>query len=420
MSLDIIYYTCIFDLCVGNSVGNRNFDHKNGGDNVATFERHGDKKYPGVYYIDGKAIGTGKPDKIFYIRYRKDGKAIEEKAGRASQNNMTFAKAARIRLNRIEGRELPNTEKREAEEAAKVAEAGRYTISKLWTAYTEAKPNLKGIVTDKNRFENYLDPAFGKKEPAELIPLDVDRLRLKLLKTKSPGTVKNVMELLRRIINYGVNKQLCQGPGFRIEMPKVNNIKTEDLSPKQLKKLLKAIEKDDHEQAGDMMLMALYTGMRRGELFRLEWRDIDKDRGFILIRDPKGGIDQTIPLNDAARDVLDNHPKRKGSPFIFPGRGGKQRTDVNKAVGKIKKAAGLPAGFRALHGLRHVYASMLASSGQVDLYTLQKLMTHKSPLMTQRYAHLRDEALKQASNLAGSIVADLTKEKKVVNMTDQK
>ncbi len=46
-----------------------------------------------------------------------------------------------------------------------------------------------------------------------------------------------------------------------------------------------------------------------------------------------------------------------------------------------------------MHGLRHVYASMLASSGKVDMYVLQKLMTHKSPKMTQRYAHLRDDAL---------------------------
>jgi integrase len=46
---------------------------------------------------------------------------------------------------------------------------------------------------------------------------------------------------------------------------------------------------------------------------------------------------------------------------------------------------------------------MLASSGQVDLYTLQKLLTHKSPAMTQRYAHLRDEALRRASDLAGEL-----------------
>lgn len=378
-------------------------------------------KYPGVYFIMGTAVATGKPDKIYYIDYRKDGRRIQEKAGRQSED-MTPSRAAQKRADKIKGRELSNKAQRQANEAAKEAEDSRYNIKKLWDAYKEATPNLKGLVTDQNRFENHIEPVFGGKEPSELAPLDVDRLRLKLLKTKSPGTVKNALELLRRIINYGVKKQLCKGTGFKIEMPKVNNSKTEDLSPKQLKKLLMAIEKDDHDQAGKMMLMALYTGMRRGELFRLEWRDIDFKRGFIQLRDTKGGIDQTIPLNDAARNVLGSHPKRKGSAFVFPGRGGRQRTDINKAVGKIKKDAGLPAGFRALHGLRHVYASMLASSGQVDLYTLQKLMTHKSPLMTQRYAHLRDETLRSASNLAGSLVQELTTEdsKKVVNLTDKK
>ena len=73
-------------------------------------------------------------------------------------------------------------------------------------------------------------------------------------------------------------------------------------------------------------------------------------------------------------------------------------------MNKIKEAAGLPKEFRSLHGLRHVYASMLASSGEVDLYTLQKLLTHKDPKMTMRYAHLRDEALRRASDLAGILI----------------
>jgi integrase len=79
------------------------------------------------------------------------------------------------------------------------------------------------------------------------------------------------------------------------------------------------------------------------------------------------------------------------------------RTGIYHAIGKIKKKAGLPADFRPLHGLRHHYASMLASSG-VDLYTISKLLTHKSPVMTARYSHLHDEALKKASNLAGELV----------------
>jgi integrase len=80
--------------------------------------------------------------------------------------------------------------------------------------------------------------------------------------------------------------------------------------------------------------------------------------------------------------------------------------DINKAVNKIKKATGLSEDFRPLYGLRHTYASMLASSDKVDIYTLQKLMTHESPDMTQRYAHLKDDALRQAADLAGDIIND--------------
>lgn len=59
---------------------------------------------------------------------------------------------------------------------------------------------------------------------------------------------------------------------------------------------------------------------------------------------------------------------------------------------------------------------MLASSGQVDMYTLQKLLTHKSPQMTQRYAHLRDDALKGAADLAGEIVSSVLADTEVASM----
>ncbi len=228
-------------------------------------------------------------------------------------------------------------------------------------------------------------------------------MRIRLLKTKSPQTVKHVLNLLTWIVNFGVKKGLCEGLKFRVQKPIVHNEKTEDLTSEQLKNLLEAIENHTHPQAPAMMKLVLFTGIRRGELFKLEWRDIDFERGFIFIRDPKGGPEQKIPLNDAARKLLESHP-RSDSPFVFPGRGGEKITNISYQVNRIKKDAGLPDNFRPLHELRHVYASMLASSGEVDLYALQKLLTHKSPLMTQRHAHLRDEALKNASNLAGELI----------------
>jgi len=361
--------------------------------------------YPGVFYINGTAPDTGKPEKIFYIRYyNQEGKRVEEKAGRQGKDDMTAAKASHKRSDRIKGKQPSNKEKRAAELAKKEAETERWTIKRLWKQYKKTKPNLKGLTTDQNRFEKHLKPTFGKKEPKAILPLDIKRVELRMMKTHSPATVKNTLELLRRIINFGEKNRLCAGINFAMQMPPVHNQKTEDLTPAQLTRLLAAIEADKHPQAGNLMLMALYTGLRRGELFKLQWSDIDFQKGFILIRDPKGGPDQRIPLNDAARQVLKNHPKHKKSPYVFFGRGGRQRTDINKAVNAIKTEAKLPKDFRPLHGLRHAYASMLASSGEVDLYTLQKLLTHKNPQMTQRYAHLRDETLKRAANLAGDIV----------------
>ena len=367
-------------------------------------------RHPGVTYTLSRSA-SGKPEKVFYIRYRnKDKKLIEEKAGRQFRDKMTEAQAARLRADRIEG-ELSNAERRAAEAAKRAEEFDRVTISRLWTEYVKNNPGLKGLVTDRNRFEKHIKPVFGSREPHELAPLDVDRLRISLLKHRSPATVKNVLELLRRLINFGVKKRLSSRPAFIIEMPKVNNEKTEDLTGEELRRLLNVIDQDVHPFAGPMMKLALYSGMRRGEMFRLQWKHVNFETDSILLVDPKGGIDQRIPLNDAARGLLEKLKSNAadGAVYVFPGRQGEQRTDIKKSVNRIKRAAGLPESFRALHGLRHVFASTLANSGRVDQYTLQKLMTHKSPKMTARYSHLRDETLRAASAVAADIFSDADK-----------
>ncbi len=78
-----------------------------------------------------------------------------------------------------------------------------------------------------------------------------------------------------------------------------------------MKKLLEAINQDPGYSNSQLNEMALFTGMRRGELFRLEWKDIDFDKRFIHIRDPKGGSDQTIPLNDSAYQILEASPQKQ-------------------------------------------------------------------------------------------------------------
>ena len=371
--------------------------------------------YAGIFYREVERLGKKGMEKVYYVVYKKDGKVYEEKAGRQFADNMTPAKASLLRGELIEGKRKSRKEIREEEEAKRKAEENRWSLDRLSAKYFESRPDNKSRNIDQGRYDRFLKPVFGSKQPQEIIPLDVDRVRVGLLKSKSPQTVKHVLNLLTWIVNYGTKNNLCPGLSFHLKKPEVHNIITEDLTPDQLSNLIKIIDENQHLQAGKMMKLVLFTGLRRGELFKLKWQDINFDRGFINIRQPKGGRDQQVPLNQAARELLQSLPK--SGPYIFTDKDGKQLKQITREARGLKKAAGLPESFRPFHGLRHTYASMLASSGQVDMYTLQRLMTHKDPRMTQRYAHLRDEALQKASNVAMDIMSQIGKRGTVQGIT---
>lgn len=360
-------------------------------------------KYPGVFYIEGKGVRGS--ERIYYIIYRKGGKLVEEKAGKQFQDDMTPAKAAKIRANRIDGQDLSNVEKRKAKQRAEEEEKGKMTISRLWDLYKEDHKDMRSFASDKSRYRKFLESPFGDKEPKEIVPLDVDRLRHRILKEKAAQTTKHVLTLLGRIVNLGAKKQLCQGLVFQIDTPNVDNLITETLSEEQLKRLLDTLNESKDIQVATLMKLAINTGMRKGELLKLKWSDIDFERDFIFIRSPKGKKSVHIPMSKSVRSILERHPRT--GEYVFCNPNGQPFVEIRKRINVIRQAAKLPEGFRPLHGLRHVYASMLASSGQVDMYTLQKLLTHKSPVMTQRYAHLRDEVLKKSANLASSIIDEI-------------
>ena len=184
----------------------------------------------------------------------------------------------------------------------------------------------------------------------------------------------------------------------------MDNQKTETLTHEQLIALKKALDEEPDQNAAAFMCLALAIGMRRGALMGLRWDDLDFARGFITLRGEiaKKGKTEVIPMIKAAREILE-HITRSESPYVFPGMDGGPRHEFRLIAQRVKRKAGLPEDFRPLHGLRHAYASSLASSGQVDLYTLQRLLTHSSPQMTQRYAHLADETLQRAASISDNL-----------------
>lgn len=380
--------------------------------------------YRGVYYYVQPRIGGPGIEKVFYVVFKQAGKVHEEKAGRQFQDAMTAAKASRVRAALIEGKRELARVRREREQGEKEAEASRPTLARLWSEYMAQRPPSRSLACDDGRFRKHIAPPLGEKVPADLVTLDADRLRVKLRKTHSPQTVKHVLALLKRIIRFGVQAGLIDPPSprkFSVKMPSFDNTKTETLSDAQLAALLQAAAEDSNVQAGALVRLALASGMRRSEMLRLKWQDIDLDSGFITLPRTKTGKVQKVALNNLAREVLAGLPKT--SEYCFPGqKGGKYAVGLYPALRRIRKQAGLPDTMRPLHSLRHVYASRLASAG-VSLYTIQKLLRHSDGRMSTRYSHLGDETLRQASEKAGQIMeqAQAGQERaKVINLEDHR
>lgn len=383
-------------------------------------------KWPGVYcYESTDRRFEDKPDVCFVIAYKVETKKRWEKVGWRSEG-YTPQVAAEVRADRVKkarhGEEV-KTAKEIAHERAKTDR----TIAELADAYFEAKGDtLKGIVTDRNRFEKHIRPVLGGFRASKLSPLDIVRLR-KTMEGRATATVWNALEMLRRIVNFGRKAGLCPALKFIIEMPKKDNEVVEYLEPEQAARLKAVLDEWPSRDAARMLEVAMFSGMRRGEVFKLRVSDLDFRAGLISIKDPKGGKTVSVPMNPITRAALEAQLTWKAeafpeSPYVFPGKDGAQRVACS-AASRIKQAAGIPARFRIFHGLRHHFAVTLANSGEFTLDMIGELLTHKSTAMTRRYGQFLPDAKKWASDKAAELLINHAalgpaagKEKKVVRM----
>lgn len=146
-----------------------------------------------------------------------------------------------------------------------------------------------------------------------------------------------------------------------------------------------------------MVIVSLNTGIRRGALFRLEWRDIDFLNGVLTIRAAvsKSGTAYHVPLNNASRETLSRWREQcAGEGLVFPSpKDGGVMDNCGSAWESVLKMASIQ-NFR-WHDMRHDFASQLVMRG-CDLNTVRELMGHASMTMTLRYAHLAPEVKRRA------------------------
>lgn len=362
----------------------------------------------GVYVYETSEVFNGSPDLCFYITFKSGRRLIWEKVGKTSEGYGPDV-AAEIRAERIKAIRHGEEVKTARELRREQAERDKL-FAEIADAYFDIKgPTLKGLTTDRNRYLKHLKPLFGKRSVSEITPQMVEELR-KSLSERKPATLWNTLELLRRIINFGQKTNRCPALRFQIEMPVKDNEVIEHLTPEETRAFLETARAWPARDMGNMLLLAFFTGMRRGEIFKLRDEDVAFDLKLIRLRDPKGRKTLSIGMSALVEELLrgqmnwrdENAP---GSPYVFPGKNGEMRKDCT-AVDRFRKAAGLPPKFRPFHGLRHHFAVSLANSGKFSMDMISEMLTHKNVDFTKKkYAQFLPETLAAASNAAADILS---------------
>lgn len=182
-------------------------------------------------------------------------------------------------------------------------------------------------------------------------------------------------DCLRLAVEWG---ELNQNPAAGARLPQLPPGRTRYLTPGELKAALEAAP----EWLRALMAFAACTGVRRGELLSLRWLDVDTKNKRLYLRETKNGNLRILPVPEFALTVLASPPQGGPSDPVFAGVDPAFLSVYTKRV--FKKIGAPDASF---HTLRHTAASWLVLQG-VDLYAVGQILGHKTPRMTQHYAHL--------------------------------
>jgi site-specific recombinase XerD len=232
--------------------------------------------------------------------------------------------------------------------------------------------------------------ALGKLSLRQIKPGDIRRqIHRRQEAGMAPATINRELAFLRRAFTVAIEDELAEknpiGKGG-VKLARENNRRVRYLSDDEEQQLRHALGDEEWPKVA----VALHTGLRRSNVFQLRWdADVNFDAGTIRAREPKGGQDYHVPMNDELRALLRALPSRLRRSWVFPSETGETPLNSQNFINRVFRPALRAAKIRdfSWHDLRHTFASRLAMAG-VDIRTIQELLGHRTLAMTLRYAHL--------------------------------
>jgi len=218
----------------------------------------------------------------------------------------------------------------------------------------------------------------------------------KIEKERSNATINRYCSLLSKMFNLLIaDGKLNKNPCHFSTKLRENNFKIRYLTNDEQKRLFKALDSSEFTHIKPIIIIALYTGMRKGEILNLKWSQIDLKNGFIDILKSKSGKERKIPVAKKVKEVFENMGKN-GEEFVFVNPETKKPYyDIKKSFASLLKKADIK-NFR-FHDLRHTVATRLVECG-TDLLIVQELLGHANIQTTMRYAHPVPERKQTAIN----------------------
>jgi len=307
------------------------------------------------------------------------------------------------------------------------------TFDDLLERYQEAFKDQKYFETKKYFFLVY-KKFFSGRLLSEITPYDLERFRNERKATPVKSGIENIpkgykikksfpkpkrersvadvhrsLSVLRHMFSKAVEWEMMENNPFS---------KVKNLFYKENNKRLKFLTENEERMLllhcknhlKPIVITALNTGMRRGEILSLKWPQIRN--GFIYLHKTKTNEARQIPINKTLNDLFQSLPRYIKSDYVFCDKEGKPYNEVKRSFNAaLKKVCIEDFHF---HDLRHTFASRLVMKG-ASLKAVQELLGHKDIKMTMRYAHLADDFKKDAVNLLDGDLKDESSHRKTKN-----
>lgn len=240
----------------------------------------------------------------------------------------------------------------------------------------------------------------GNPTLTALTPQHLDQYKTIRMDEVSPVSLNIEIRTLRALMNVAVRWRLLKANPFA----EVQELALPEVTPTYFTRedYHRLLNSNMEEWLRDIIVFAVLTGMRRGEILNLKWPDVDLERKTVRIQSDgtfktKQGRTRIIPMSEGVYCLVTGRMIKKTGDYVFSRRGFKINDDlVSKKLKLHLRAAGLNDSLH-FHSLRHTFASWLVQDG-VSLYEVQKLLGHSNISVTQVYSHLQPEKLHSTVN----------------------